>query len=94
MPQTLIRTDSTILNSSERGFKLSHLGAERLIQRLIVTLTKSKYVHDLQNNFNLVQKRVAICIAFHNTSLNIDTIKDINDTYYTINYNKYIICSL
>tara|TARA_B110001450_G_C17510463_1_gene436160 strand:- start:97 stop:351 length:255 start_codon:yes stop_codon:yes gene_type:complete len=79
MPQKLVRTDSTILNSSERGFGLSPLGAERLLERLIVTLTKIKYVHDLQNNFNLIQKRVAICITFHNTPLNMDNIKDIVD---------------
>ena len=75
----LIRTDSTTLNSSQRGYGLSPLGAERLMERLSVSLTKGKYMCDLQKNFNLVKKRTAICIAFHNTSLNLDTIKDIAD---------------
>ena len=71
--------DARAQNSSQRGYGLSPLGAERLMERLSVSLTKGKYMCDLQKNFNLVKKRTAICIAFHNTSLNLDTIKDIAD---------------
>ena len=75
----LTRTDSTTLASNARGYTITPGGQERRLQRLTLKVQKRKYLHNLQKNFNLVQKRAAICVAFHNPSLNLDTIKDIAD---------------
>ena len=78
----LVRTDSTGVCSSTRGWFITPMGKERRIKRLALKIQKrrkSVYLNHFQKAFKLVKNRAMLSIAFHNTCLNYDTIKNIAD---------------